>query len=89
MKYIREEDYEYIINKYHDTSKPFNSFERFIRRDEIFSPQTGMDGDKIKEGILERDKLFSALPHPIRKARALEYVLKNTRISAVVMLDQQ
>ena len=81
MEYIRQEDYEYIINKYHDTAKPFDPFERFIRRDEIFAPQTGMDADKIKEGILEQDNSIRDLPHPIRKAKALEYVLKNTRIS--------
>ena len=31
--------------------------------------------------FLENDTLYKELPHPIRKARALEYVLKNTRIS--------
>lgn len=81
MKYIKDEDYEYIINKYHDTSKPFDSFERFIRRDEIFSPETGMDGDAIREGILIQDRAIMDLPHPVRKAKAIEYVLKNTRIA--------
>ena len=56
MEYIKDVDYEYISNKYHDASKPFNSFARFIRRDEIFSVETGMDGDKIKENILLEDK---------------------------------
>jgi len=81
MKYIRQSDFEYIINKYHDTSKPFDSFARFIRRDELFAHETGMDPDDIISGIIENDQLYKALPHPIRKARALEYVLKNTRIS--------
>ena len=39
MKYIKEEDYEYISGKYHDTKRPFNSFMRYIRRDELFSPE--------------------------------------------------
>ena len=81
MKYIRQSDFEYIINKYHDTSKPFDSFVRFIRRDELFAHETGMDPDDIISGIIENDQLYKALPHPIRKARALEFVLKNTRIS--------
>ena len=34
MKYIQQSDFEYIINKYHDTSKPFDSFVRFV--DDIF-----------------------------------------------------
>ena len=37
MEYIIDRDYEYIKNKYHDATKPFNSFMRFVRRDEIFN----------------------------------------------------
>ena len=48
MEYIKEIDYRYIMSKYHDASKPFNAFIRFIRRDEIFSAETGLDGDEIK-----------------------------------------
>ena len=81
MKYIKEEDYEYISNKYHDTGKPFDSFKRYIRRDELFKEESGMAPRKIVSGIWENDKLYENLPHPIRKARAIEFVLKNTRIS--------
>ncbi len=81
MEYINYESYNYISNKYHDTSKPFNSFARFIRRDEIFAEETGMDAELIKEKILENDKKNTKLSHPVRKALAFEYVLKNTRIS--------
>ncbi len=81
MKYIRQVDFEYIINKYHDTSKPFDGYARFIRRDELFTPETGSAPDDIISGILKNDKSYQSLPHCIRKARALEYVLKNTRIS--------
>ena len=81
MKYIRQDDFEYIINKYHDSSKPFDGHSRFIRRDGLFSPETGMTPEGILSGIQENDKQYEALPHPIRKARAMECVLKNTRIS--------
>ena len=81
MKYIRQDDFEYIINKYHDSSEPFDGHSRFIRRDGLFSPETGMTPEGILSGIQENDKQYEALPHPIRKARAMEYVLKNTRIS--------
>ena len=81
MKYVSECTYDYIINKYHDTAKPFNPHVRFIRRDELFSPESGMAPDEIMAGILENDKQYEQLGHPIRKARALEYVLKNTRIA--------
>ncbi len=81
MEYIKNSDYEYIMNKYHDQSKPFNSFQRFMRRDEIFSDETGIDGEKIKENILLNDKEISDLPHSIRKAKAFSYILENTKIS--------
>ncbi len=96
MEYIKNSDYDYIMNKYHDSSKPFNSNARFIRRDEIFSDETGMDGEKIKEEILRRDQEISHLSHPVRKAMAFAFVLENTKIScdsrdrfpAVNMLDR-
>lgn len=81
MEYITPPDYAYITNKYHDTSKPFNSYCRFIRRDEIFPPESGLDGDEIKKQLLLEDGKIQELPHPIRKAKAFEFVLKNTRIS--------
>ena len=81
MKYIKDTDYDYIKNKYHDTKKPFDPFCVYIRRDDIFDESTGMDPDKIKEGILNQDSELESLPHTIRKAKAFTYVLKNTRIS--------
>ena len=33
MKYIKAQDYAYIMNKYHDLSKPFDNMKRFIRHD--------------------------------------------------------
>ena len=81
MEYIKNADYNYIMNKYHDNSKPFDSFKRFIRHDEIFDSSTGMDGDQIVEGIKKLDKEIENLSHPVRKAKAFEFVLKNTRIS--------
>ena len=81
MKYIKDKDYDYIINKYHDSKVPFNPFLRYIRRDEIFSQETGLDGDIIRQNIIIEDKKHTHLSHPVRKALAFEYILKNTRIS--------
>ena len=96
MMYIRDCDYAYMMNKYHDADKPFDSFQRFIRRDEIFAPETGMHGDAIIEGIVAEDAKITHLPHHVRKAKALAYVLTNTRIAcdprdifpAINMLDR-
>ena len=81
MKYIKNEDYEYIKNKYHDTKKPFDSFSRFIRHDEIFSEDTGLSAEEIIQGIRAQDKEIEHLSHYERKSLALKYVLENTRIS--------
>ena len=81
MEYIKQSDYDYIANKYHDTSKPFDPHVRFIRRDELFSPDTGLSPEEIGEGICTEDEKHADKPHPVRKALALQYVLKNTRIS--------
>ena len=40
-----------------------------------------MAPEDIIEGITENDAIYAEFSHPVRKARALEYVLKNTRIS--------
>ena len=84
MEYIKSKDYEYIMNKYHDSSKPFDSLKnggRFIRRDEIFDESTGLDGNFIKEEIMRLDAENEELSHPVRKALAVKYILENTRIS--------
>ncbi len=73
MKYIKDCDYEYIKNKY-----PIN---RFGRKDENFSADSGMSPDDIIAGIMENDAHYAQFLNPVKKARALEYVLKNTRIS--------
>ncbi len=73
MEYISHVDYDYIINKYPK--------KRFTRKDEVFSADSGMSPEEIMRGIWKNDKIYETLPHPIRKARALEYILKHTRIS--------
>ena len=73
MQYINQQDYEYIKNKYPST--------RFSRKDEAFSCESGMAPNDIICGIMKNDESYAELSHPVRKARAIEYVLKNTRIS--------
>ena len=77
MYYIKDSDYEYIMSKYNNE----DSNRRFVRKDDIFSEKTGMDGEKIKEEILVRDENHKDLPHSVRKALAFDFILKNTRIA--------
>ena len=73
MDYIKPADYDYIMTQKYPKV-------RFERRDEAFSPESGADPETILAGIRKNDACYKDLPHSIRKARALEYVLKNTRI---------
>ena len=76
MKYIKPNDYDYIMQKFNKETQ-----NRFMRCDDLFSENSGMAPDLILRGLKENDKLYSAEPRPVRKARAMEFVLKNTRIS--------
>ena len=80
MQYINDKSYEYIMSKYHDVNKPFNSFNTKIRHDEYFDESTGMNGDDLKVAIVEEDKKITHLSHPIRKAKAMAFALENTRL---------
>lgn len=82
MEYIKDPDYGYILNKYHDTAKPFDPLRRYAyRNDAIFSPDTGMDPDELPAAIRKNDEQYSALGRPVRKARGMEFALKHTRIA--------
>ncbi len=81
MEFIKQPDYSYIMNKYHINDGTFNPHNRFIRNDRIFSEDTGLSADLIIEVIKNQDEQLKLLPHSVRKARAFEYVLRNTRIS--------
>ena len=80
MQYIRPEDYNYIMQKYADDPKSVHGRNRFVRQDRIFDEKTGLDGDFILSEIDKIDEANAHLPHPVRKALALAYVLENTRI---------
>ncbi len=81
MNYVTDASLEYILNKFHDTKKPFNGLRRFICNDELFDRATGLGEAEMKEGIHANDKKYENRPHSIRKARAVEFVLQNTKIA--------
>ena len=78
VEYIKSSDYEYVMGKYYNAERGYS---RFVRNDEVFDAETGMDGEKIKENILLQDEKMSDFPHSIRKAKAFAYILENTKIS--------
>ena len=55
------DDRTYLENKYHDTSKPFNPFERMAYHGYAFDETTGLDDEGVKKGLAELEKQLSAL----------------------------
>lgn len=72
-------DRKYIENKYHDTNKPFNPFRRMQYHGYEY-PNNGLSDSEIISGLKEYIKNFENLSRTIIKARAIEFVLKNTKI---------
>lgn len=79
MEYIKEKDYDFIMNKYHDKST-VETFSRFIANEKIFDSSTGLSSEQIQAYIPVIEEKYSDRPHSIIKARAFEYILDNTRI---------
>ncbi len=75
-----EEDRKYIENKYHKTDEPFNPYTRMAYHGYAYDKTTGLCDGQIKEGLVLLSEENRDLPHPIAKAKAISYVLANTRI---------
>ena len=80
MKLIPQQDYDYLINKYHDANAPFDPYKRRAYHGYDYDKSTGLSDEEILEGLSALENELQALPHPVAKAREIEYVLKNTRI---------
>ncbi len=81
MYTISEKDMDYIRNKYHDPKTYDIHGSRFLRRDSLFSEDTGMEAEALYAEMLKKDEKNKALPHPVRKAICLKFLLENTRIA--------
>ena len=73
-----ERDRDFIANKYHKESEPFDAFNRMAYHGYDYDPETGMTDAEIIDGLKKLD--FGGLSHPEIKAKAVSYVLDNTRI---------
>ena len=73
-------DRNYLENKYHKTDEPFNPFERMAYHGYAFDENTGLEDEQIRQGLRDLEPKLSSLAHPIAKAKAVSYVLENTRI---------
>lgn len=75
-----KEDRIFLENKYHKISEPFNPYARMAYHGYDFDKSTGIEDVEIKKGLTELYEEIKALPHPVAKAKAVEYVLENTKI---------
>lgn len=73
-------DRSYLENKYHKTDEPFNPFERMAYHGYAFDESTGLDDEGIRQGLHDLEPEIASLAHPVAKAKAVSYVLANTRI---------
>lgn len=73
-------DRSYLENKYHKTDEPFNPFNRMAYHGYAFDESTGLDDEGIRQGLHDLEPEIASLAHPVAKAKAVSYVLANTRI---------
>lgn len=74
------DDKSFLENKYHKTNEDFNPFSRMAYHGYDFDKSTGLEDAEIRDGLNTLKRCLKNLPHPVFKARAIEYVLKNTKI---------
>ncbi|MBQ7566783.1 MAG: hypothetical protein IJT18_06655 [Oscillospiraceae bacterium] len=74
-------DKPYIERKYHDPDEPFNAYRRRAYHGWTCDEATGEDDEEIRAGLEALEPEIASLPHPVAKARAIDYVLKHTRIA--------
>lgn len=74
------DDRKYIENKYHKTDEPFNPYERMAYHGYDYDKSTGMEDEEILSGLEKLYGEIKTLPHPTARAKAIKYVLDNTKI---------
>lgn len=75
---ITASDRYYIERKYHDPEKDFNPFKRMAYHGIGYLEDSGPDDEQLLAGLLALP--ISELPHPIAKAKAVDYMLQNSRV---------
>ncbi len=75
-----ELDKNYLENKYHKTDEEFDPFNFMHYRGYEFDAGTGLTDEEIDQGLEALMKEVKGEPRPIIKAKAVAFVLDNTRI---------
>jgi len=75
---IHSSDRYFVERKYHDPEKEFNPFKRMAYHGIGYLEESGLDDEELLEGL--KALPLDNLPHPVAKARAIEYLLQHQRI---------
>lgn len=77
---MNKNDRYFIERKYHLPEEEFNSFNRMAYHGEGYIEESGLSEEELLEGLKSLESEISSLPHPVARARAIEYVLRNERV---------
>lgn len=77
---ITANDRYHIERKYHDPEKAFDAFKRMAYHGMGYIEESGLDDDALIMGLEALSKETEALPHPVARAMAIQYVLENERV---------
>ncbi len=80
MRYISEIDKEYIENKYHDTTKPFDPHQKFTYHGTETEYSDGLDDAQMAEVITKMHAESAGKQRAVVKANAFAFVLDNAKI---------
>ena len=77
---ITQTDRYYIERKYHDPEKEFDAFRRMAYHGIGYMEESGLSEQQLLEGLQNLEAEISDLPHPVAKAKAIQYVLEHERV---------
>lgn len=75
-----DNDRHYLENKFHNTSEPFNGYQRRNYIAYEYDETTGLDVNALTEGLSNLWETLQPLSRPVIKAKMVEYILQNVRI---------
>ena len=77
---ITPTDRYYIERKYHDPEKEFNPFRRMAYHGIGYMEESGLSEQELLAGLQGLEEELAGLPHPVAKAKAIQYVLEHERV---------
>lgn len=77
---ITELDRYYLERKYHDPEQEFNPFRRRAYHGTGYIEESGLSDEELLQGLEALAQDTAGLPHPVARARALQYLMENERL---------